>query len=196
MVKEIHDISQYFPNYKVGQPPCWQHLFAILSSIKGNVIEEFVRQARSNRSIKVDEEKKNFIEVEPLLLQKIEEVYHQKCKYKMLINKITVRTPYLKDGHLDLTDGHLDLTDGHLHLKDGHLHLTDGHPTWRMDTILEGWTPYLTDGHHTWRMDTILDGWTPYLTDGHHTWRMDTILDGWTPYLTNEYFIFMNCLYV
>ena len=89
MVKDIHDISQYFPDYEVGQLPCRQHLFAILSTIKGNVIEEFVRQARSNWSIKVDEEKKNFIEVEPLLLQKIEEVCHQKCKYKMLINKIS-----------------------------------------------------------------------------------------------------------
>ena len=55
MVKDIHDISQYFPDYEVGQLPCRQHLFAILSTIKGNVIEEFVRQARSNRSIKVDE---------------------------------------------------------------------------------------------------------------------------------------------
>ena len=48
-----------------------------------------MKQARSNRSIKVDEEKKNFIEVEPLLLQEIEEVCHQKSKYKMLINKIS-----------------------------------------------------------------------------------------------------------
>ena len=76
MVKDIHDISQYFPDYEVGQLPCRQHLFAILSTIKGNVIEEFVRQARSYRYIKVDEEKKNFIEVEPLLLQEIEEVCH------------------------------------------------------------------------------------------------------------------------
>ena len=89
----------------------------------------------------------------------------------------TVRTPYLKDGHLDLTDGHLDL-------KDGHLHLTDGHHTWRMDTILDGWTPYLTDGHHTWRMDTILDGWTPYLTDGHSIWQMN-ILFSWIVYMFN-----------
>ena len=89
MVKDIHDISQYFPDYEVGQLPCRQHLFALLCTIKGNVIEEFVRQARSNRSIKVDEEKKNFIEVEPLLLQEIEEVCHQKSKYKMLINKIS-----------------------------------------------------------------------------------------------------------
>ena len=62
---------------------------ALTSNIKGNVIEEFVRLARSYRSIKVDEEKKKFIEVEPLLLQKIEEVCHQKCKYKILINKIS-----------------------------------------------------------------------------------------------------------
>ena len=107
----------------------------------------------------------------------------------------TVRTPYLKDGHLDLTDGHLDLPDGHLHLKDGHLdlkdghlHLTDGHHTWRMDTLLDGWTPYLKDGHHTWRMDTLLDGWTPYLTDGHHTWRTVTLFDGWIFYF-HELFI-------
>ena len=45
--------------------------------------------ASSYRSIKVDEEKKKFIEVEHLLLQKIEEVCHQKCKYKILINKIS-----------------------------------------------------------------------------------------------------------
>ena len=45
------------------------------------------------------------------------------------ISGTTVRTLYLKDGHLDLKDGHLDLKDGHLHLPDGHLYLTDGHPT-------------------------------------------------------------------
>ena len=56
MVKDIHNISQYFPDYEVGQLPCRKHLFAILSTIKRNVIEEFVRQASSNRSIKVDEE--------------------------------------------------------------------------------------------------------------------------------------------
>ena len=89
MVKDIHDISQYFPDYEVGQLLCKQHLFAILKTIKENAIEEFVRQARSNRSIKVDDRKKNFIEVEPLLLQEIEEVCHQKCKYRMQINKIS-----------------------------------------------------------------------------------------------------------
>ena len=79
------------------------------------------------------------------------------------------------------------------------------------DTLFEGWTLTLdgsTLGLEGWTLAfegwtlafegwTLgLEGWTPYLTDGHPTWRMDTILDGRSLYLTDEYFIFMNCLYV
>ena len=56
-------------------------------------------------------------------------------KLKQIKFITTVRTSYLKDGHLDLTDEHLDLTDGHLHLK-------DGHHTWRTVTLFDGWIFY------------------------------------------------------
>ena len=38
--------------------------------------------------------------------------------------------------------------------------------------------------------DTLFEGWTL----GLEGWTLG--LDGWTPYLMDEYFIFMNCLYV
>ena len=87
MIKDIKDLPQYFPDYVEDQLPSRLYLFAILSTKRSEVINEFVRQARSNRSIKIDEEKKNFIEVEPLLLQEIEGVYHQKCKWTNWINE-------------------------------------------------------------------------------------------------------------
>ena len=34
-------------------------------------------------------------------------------KWNLAMDIATVRTPYLKDGHLDLTDGHLELKDRH-----------------------------------------------------------------------------------
>ena len=77
----------------------------------------------------------------------INSIFHWRSRFcgifppSALSKIITVRTPYLKDGHLDLKDGY---------------------HTWRMDTILEGWTPYLTDGHSIWQMN-ILFSWIVYM---------------------------------
>ena len=79
-------ISVFF-GLRRNQLPSRLYLFAILSTKRSEVINEFVRQARSNRSIKIDEEKKNFIEVEPLLFQEIEGVYQKKCKWTNWINE-------------------------------------------------------------------------------------------------------------
>ena len=49
--------------------------------------------------------------------------------------------------------------------------LKSGHPTWRMDICI-------------WRMDTLLDTWTPYLTDGHSIWWMN-ILFSWIVCMSN-----------
>ena len=87
----IKDNVIYFSIFQITKSDNFHvdYIFFYLSTINGDAIDLFVRRSRLNRFIKVDEEKKIFIEVEPLFFPKIKKFAIKsestKCKLIELI---------------------------------------------------------------------------------------------------------------
>ena len=71
LIKETDDLMAYFPNYRDKQKPDRRFMFAILSTLRHEVLKDVVAGARKNRSIETEDKNENLIYIEESLLKEI-----------------------------------------------------------------------------------------------------------------------------
>ena len=84
-MKEISDLSWYFPDFREGQLPEREYLWNVLYTLKPNETGQLIKDAREKRSVSSSAPSENLVEIAPDLLQKLKELKPQK---RMLSQKL------------------------------------------------------------------------------------------------------------
>ena len=82
-VKEVDELSQYFPDYKGKQCPDRDHLFTILATSRGDVLDSLIEDARKKRSIHEEPDVNQYVEITKELKLELSKVFAQKSKHKI-----------------------------------------------------------------------------------------------------------------
>ena len=77
-MKEISDLSWYFPDFREGQLPEREYLWNVLYTLKPNETGQLIKDAREKRNVSSSAPSENLVEIAPDLLQKLKELKPQK----------------------------------------------------------------------------------------------------------------------
>ena len=80
MISEIDDLMLYFPDYKEKQKPDRHFIFAVLSTLRHDVLKDIVSSARNNRSIENEDREDDFVFIESNLFKEISDVMAHRSK--------------------------------------------------------------------------------------------------------------------
>ena len=78
MVKNINEISIYFPSFEEGSLSDREYLWNVMFSIKTEATTEIIQTARSKRSVTSTSSDENLVEIHPDLLEKLKQLKPQK----------------------------------------------------------------------------------------------------------------------
>ena len=79
-IKDIDEISEYFPDLKEGELPDRNYMWNVLNTLKPNSTKSIIKAALKNRSIENEGDSDNMIEIAPEYLEKIAKHRHSKGK--------------------------------------------------------------------------------------------------------------------
>ena len=79
-MKAVEELSQYFPDYTQKQLPERDYLFAIVSTLKSEELEDLVLEAQKKRSIYEAPEMGDFVEISTTFKEEIDRVLSKKSK--------------------------------------------------------------------------------------------------------------------
>ena len=84
LIKEIDDITVYFPDYTSKQKPDRDYMYSVLATTRYQILKKIVENARIKRAKENDPVDDGYIFIEKSMLMEIEDVVAQKskCYYK------------------------------------------------------------------------------------------------------------------
>ena len=85
-IKDIDEISEYFPDLKEGELPDRNYMWNVLNTLKPNSTKSIIKAALKNRSIENEGDSDNMIEIAPEYLEKLLSIGIQKVKVMKFVN--------------------------------------------------------------------------------------------------------------
>ena len=85
-IKDIDEISEYFPDLKEGELPDRNYMWNVLNTLKPNSTKSIVKAALKNKSIENEGDSDNMIEIAPEYLEKLLSIGIQKVKVMRFVN--------------------------------------------------------------------------------------------------------------
>ena len=89
-IKELEDLAIYFPDMKPDQYPDRDYMWTVISTLRTDVTQKLVKQARDHRSVTREENNEELVEVDPEIFREIKSILTQKRKILILIFPIIV----------------------------------------------------------------------------------------------------------
>ena len=83
-VKETPELMIYFPDYLETQIPDRKFMYSIISTVFPNALRHLIKEAKAKRSLVVDNEDNDTIEIKPEIMEAIMGVLSQKSKSSYL----------------------------------------------------------------------------------------------------------------
>ena len=71
LIKDLDEVSVYFPDLSESQLPDRKFMWTVLSTVKENLATNIVNNARLNRSLGVQNDEDNLIEIKKDILEQI-----------------------------------------------------------------------------------------------------------------------------
>ena len=85
LVKKSEELIKYFPDYADNQLPDRGYMFAILATLKSEVIRSIIKNARKNRAVQNENNEEELVYITKSMYEEINGVLTQNCKNRMLI---------------------------------------------------------------------------------------------------------------
>ena len=79
-IKEVPDLMKHFPDYPENVVPDRTYLFTILSTLKGDVLKQLIKNAHKNRAIENEDDNNKLIEVRNDIKDEIFSILNKKSK--------------------------------------------------------------------------------------------------------------------
>ena len=89
LVKCAEDLYSHFPDYSANQLPDRRFMYAILGTLRGEVLARMVNDARKQRSVSQNQEANHLVYIELKFLTEIKSVMNQKGNGLLIINDIS-----------------------------------------------------------------------------------------------------------
>ena len=79
-IKELEDLAIYFPDYSKDQLPEREYMWSIVATLREDATQYLLKTARDNRSVNIQEDKNDLVEVSKTFMKELNQVSKQKCK--------------------------------------------------------------------------------------------------------------------
>ena len=80
LAQATEDLNSYFPDYSSHQFPDRKFMYAILGSFRNRLLENIIKEARTQRSISESQEANDFVHIKSTIFKEIKSVLNQKSK--------------------------------------------------------------------------------------------------------------------